>query len=254
MKKFLFLSFLLTIISSNFFGQTTDKRVLFTVAGQPVTVDEFKYVYTKNNINNQADFSEKSLTDYMDLFTKFRLKVKQSEDMKLDTIDALKSELATYRKQLAKAYLTDKEVFDRLENEAYDRMQYEISVGHLLVKVAEDASPKDTLIAYNKAVALRKSILKNNNFEDIAKQSSDDPSAKTNGGKLGYLTAFQTVYPFENAMYETKVGEISMPIRSKYGYHLVKVYFFKIKNFFLKKIDLGGLLGGFWRVSLKNEL
>jgi peptidyl-prolyl cis-trans isomerase SurA len=224
MKKFLFLSFLLTIISSNFFGQTADKRVLFTVAGQPVTVDEFKYVYTKNNINNQADFSEKSLTDYMDLFTKFRLKVKQSEDMKLDTIDALKSELATYRKQLAKAYLTDKEVFDRLENEAYDRMQYEISVGHLLVKVAEDAIPKDTLIAYNKAVALRKSILKNNNFEDIAKQSSDDPSAKTNLGKLGYLSAFQTVYPFENAMYETKVGEISMPIRSKYGYHLVKVY------------------------------
>ncbi len=224
MKKILLLSFLFAFVSIEFLAQSSDKRVLFTVSGQPVTVDEFKYVYTKNNINNQADFSEKSLNDYMDLFTKFRLKVKQSEDMKLDTIEALKSELATYRKQLAKAYLTDKEVFDKLEKEAYERMQTEINVAHILVKVTDDASPKDTLIAYNKALALRKSILKGSNFEEIAKQSSDDPSAKTNGGKLGYFSVFQTVYPFENAMYEIKVGDVSMPIRTKFGYHLVKVY------------------------------
>lgn len=224
MKKILFSTIALCILFHVVRAQTPDKRVLFTVAGQPVSVDEFKYVYTKNNINNQADFSEKSLKDYMELFTKFRLKVKQSEDMKLDTIEALKAELATYRKQLAKAYLTDKEVFEKLEKEAYERMQVEISVGHILVKVSEDATPKDTLAAYNKALALRKSILKSGNFEDIAKQNSDDPSARINNGKLGYLTVFQTVYPFENAMYSTNVGDISMPFRTKFGYHLLKIY------------------------------
>lgn len=224
MKKILFSTIALCILFHAVHAQTPDKRVLFTVAGQPVSVDEFKYVYTKNNINNQADFSEKSIKDYMELFTKFRLKVKQSEDMKLDTIEALKAELATYRKQLAKAYLTDKEVFERLEKEAYERMQTEIGVGHILVKVSEDATPKDTLAAYNKALALRKSILKSGNFEDIAKQNSDDPSARINNGKLGYLTVFQTVYPFENAMYNTNVGDISMPIRTKFGYHLIKIY------------------------------
>ena len=224
MKKILFFTVALCFVFHAVFSQTPDKRVLFTVAGQPVSVDEFKYVYTKNNINNQADFSEKSIKDYMELFTKFRLKVKQSEDMKLDTIEALKAELATYRKQLAKAYLTDKEVFEKLEKEAYERMQLEISVGHILIKVAEDATPKDTLAAYNKALALRKSILKSGNFEDIARQNSDDPSARINNGKLGYLTVFQTVYPFENAMYNTNVGDISMPIRTKFGYHLIKIY------------------------------
>lgn len=200
-----------------------DTRTLFTIKGEPVSVEEFLYVYGKNNINNQADYSEKSLRDYLDLFTKFKMKVKQAEDMKIDTIESLKAELNTYRKQLAKSYLSDKEIFNALEAEAYQRMQKEISASHILIRVAIDASPADTLAAYNKINALRKNISKGENFEEVAFKNSEDPSAKNNRGRLGFLTVFQTVYPFENAMYTTPVGQVSGIVRTKFGYHLVKV-------------------------------
>jgi peptidyl-prolyl cis-trans isomerase SurA len=119
--------------------------------------------------------------------------------------------------------LNDKEIYDKLEHEAYDRMQTEVKVSHLLIKVAVDASPADTLAAYKKIMAIRKDILKSKDFAGAAKQFSEDPSAKNNSGNLGYLTVFQTVYPFETAMYSEKVGDVSMPVRTKFGYHLVKV-------------------------------
>ena len=223
MKKLLLSLFIFTIIIADLNAQTRDTRTLFTVAGQPVSVEDFIYVYGKNNINNQADYSEKSLRDYLDLFTKFKLKVKQAEELKLDTIEALRSELATYRKQLAKSYLNDKEIYNKLEIEAYDRMQNEINVSHILIRVLPDASPSDTLIAYNKIAAIRKNIMKGESFETAANKYSEDPSAKTNYGKLGYLTVFQTVYPFETQMYATPVGQVSGIFRTKFGYHILKV-------------------------------
>ena len=224
MKNLILSICVLSIFSSYLSAQTKDNRTLFTVAGQPVSVEDFIYVYGKNNINNQADYSEKSLKEYLDLFTKFKLKVKQAEDMKLDTIESLKSELGTYRKQLAKSYLSDKEIFNKLELEAYERMKSEINVGHILIRVSMDASPADTLIAYNKIANIRKNILKGENFETAANKLSEDPSAKSNNGKLGYLSVFQTVYPFENQMYNTAVGQVSGIFRTKFGYHILKVY------------------------------
>ncbi|MEI6312301.1 MAG: peptidylprolyl isomerase [Bacteroidota bacterium] len=223
MKKFLIAVFGSSIIFTQLFAQTKDTRTLFTIAGEPVSVEDFTNVYGKNNINNQADYSEKSLREYLDLYTKFKLKVKQAEDLKLDTIESLKAELGTYRKQLAKSYLNDKEIYNNLEIEAYDRMQTEINVSHILIRVANDASPADTLAAYNKLNGIRKSILKGESFESAAAKYSEDPSAKSNNGRLGYLTVFQTVYPFENQMYNTAPGQVSGIFRTKFGYHILKV-------------------------------
>lgn len=61
-------------------------------------------------------------------------------------------------------------------------------------------------------------------FMDIAPKTSDDPSVVDNKGDLNYFTAMSMVYPFENAAYNTKVGEVSQVVRTKYGYHIVKVY------------------------------
>src|SRR3954470_20416357 len=147
------------------FGQKADKSaVIFTVDKQPVTVGEFEYVYTKNNINNQADYSEKSLRDYLGLYESFRLKVKEAEAMKLDTISSLKTELEGYRKQLAKSYLTDREISDKLINEAYERSKTEINASHILVKCDENANPADTLAAYKKIMALKKRLDKGEAF------------------------------------------------------------------------------------------
>jgi peptidyl-prolyl cis-trans isomerase SurA len=200
--------------------------VIFTVDKQSVTVGEFEYVYT-NNINNQADYSEKSLTDYLNLYENFRLKVREAEAMKLDTITTLKTELEGYRKQLAKSYLTDKEITDHLIQEAYERSKQEVNVSHILVGCDENANPADTLAAYKKAQDYRARLLKGEDFAKLAKESADkdkgDPSAKDNGGTIGWFTVFQTVYPFESAAYGLKAGEISNPVRTQFGYHIVKL-------------------------------
>lgn len=221
-QKALFLGLLFS--TTQLFSQAPSKTAtIFTVAGQPVTVGEFEYVYNKNNVNNQADYSEKSLTDYLNLYENFRLKVKEAEEIKLDTLSSLKNELEGYRKQLAKSYLTDREITEQLVQEAYNRSLQEVNASHILIKCDENANPADTLLAYKKAIELRKRILKGESFEKIAQENSDDPSAKQNKGEIGYFTVFQTVYPFETAAYTAKAGEVSQPVRTQFGYHLVKL-------------------------------
>src|SRR4051812_24626612 len=206
------------------FAQSADNRTLFTAGGDKIAVSEFQYVYNKNNVNNQADYSEKSLRDYLNLYENFRLKVKEAEAMHLDTITSLKVELEGYRKQLAKSYLTDREISDKLINEAYERSKSEINASHILVKCDENANPADTLAAYKKIMALKKRLDKGEAFEKVAKENSEDPSAKTNEGNIGWFTVFGTIYSFETAAYSLKPGEVSpMPVRTEFGYHLVKV-------------------------------
>jgi Parvulin-like peptidyl-prolyl isomerase len=201
----------------------TDQRTLFTIAGEKVTVHEFESVYTKNNVNNQSDYSEKSLRDYLTLYQNFRLKVKEAEAQRLDTISSLQAELEGYRKQLAKSYLTDREISDKLIQEAYERSLVELNASHILVKCDENATPADTQAAYKKIMALRKRIEKGESFEKVAKESSEDPSAKSNEGNIGWFSVFGTIYPFENAAYSLPLGEVSQPVRTEFGYHLVRV-------------------------------
>lgn len=198
--------------------------VLMTIDGKPISKSEFENVYKKNNGKDMAT-DKKSVKEYLELFTNFKLKVKEAEALGLDTAKAFKDELAGYRKQLAAPYLTDKNVNEGLVTEAYDRMKWEIRASHILVKCAEDAFPKDTLAAYNKIMEYRKRALKGEDFAKLAKESAaeGDPSAKDNAGDLGYNSAFRMVYPFETMMYNTKPGEISMPVRTRFGYHIVKV-------------------------------
>ena len=189
----------------------------------PVPANEFAYVYRKNN-SAAADYATRqSVTDYLDLYTNFRLKVLEAEQRGLDTTQAFKRELDGYRQQLAQPYLTEKSVTDQLVREAYDRMGQEVSASHILIRVAPDAAPTDTLAAYNKIAALRQQAVAGTDFGQLARTNSEDPSARENGGKLGYFTAMQMVYPFESAAYRTPVGQISAPIRTRFGYHVIKV-------------------------------
>ncbi|MFT5054169.1 MAG: peptidyl-prolyl cis-trans isomerase SurA, partial [Oceanospirillaceae bacterium] len=139
------------------------------------------------------------------------------------TILKFQEELKGYQKQLAKPYLTDKSVTEALVQEAYERMKSDVKASHILLKVDPDALPKDTLAVYNRIVEMRNDAIKNNSFGKLAAKNSEDPSAKTNQGNLGYFTGLRMVYPFESAAYNTKVGEISMPVRTRFGYHIIKV-------------------------------
>ncbi len=203
------------------FAQSDDPVVL-TIDNNKYHLSEFVYIYTKNNKN--ASFKKKDLNDYMKLFVDYKLKVNEAKKLGYDTIPQLKSELAQYRKQLAQPYLIDKDKNEALVKEAYDRTKNEVRASHILVRVPKDASPADTLKAYNKIMDLRKRVIDGKeDFNEIAKQYSEDPSAKTNKGDLGYFTALQMVYPFEDAAFKTKVGDVSLPIRTQFGYHIIYV-------------------------------
>lgn len=220
----------------NLSAQKEDKRTLMTIDNQNVTVSEFMYVFNKNN-GRSGTQDTTSINDYLDLFINFKLKVLEAEKLGMDTIPTFISELAGYRTQLAQPYLADKEVNEQLLKEAYDRLQYDVRASHIMKLIPENMDDDDSLAkaAYNSLMEIRKRALKGEDFSALAREFSDDPSArdqaanrnfparKGNGGDLGYFTAFYMVYPFETAAFETPVGEISMPIRTKYGYHLIKV-------------------------------
>ncbi|MDP2159020.1 MAG: peptidylprolyl isomerase [Flavobacterium sp.] len=213
-------------LATSFYGmaqQNKPKEVLFTIDNTPYYTDEFVRVYNKN-LDLVKDESQKDLDQYLELYLGYKLKVVKAKQLELHTKPNYINELQSYRGQLAKNYLTDSKVTNELVTEAYERMQKEIRASHILVLVDENASPADTLKAYNKILDYRNRIMAGEDFGTLAQQYSEDPSAKENKGDLGYFSAFRMVYSFEDAAYKTPVGKVSKPIRTRFGYHVLKVH------------------------------
>ena len=195
---------------------------VLTIDSQNITLEEFNNVFYKNN--NNSELTKDYLDEYMNLFVNFKLKVKEADELGLDTLAAFVKELNGYRIQLAKPYLRNKEFDESMLMEAYERMKQDIKASHILIAINEKATVQQEKEAYEKILAIRSSILANEtSFSTAAKNNSDDKSALTNGGNLSYFTAFMMVYDFESVAYASEIGKISMPIRTKYGYHIIKV-------------------------------
>jgi peptidyl-prolyl cis-trans isomerase SurA len=201
-----------------------DDPVLFTVENTPVSRSEFQYIYSKTN-GDKANFSEASLREYLDLYVKFKLKVKRAKDMKLDTIPTLQKELAGYRQQLANSYLVDKEVTDRLANEAYERSKTEVDISHIMVALSPTASSLEERRALDKINSLYAMLQGGDSFETVAKEHSEDKYTQDKGGRLGYFVAMfrQGFYEMESAAYNLKKGAYSKPVRTIAGYHIIKL-------------------------------
>lgn len=208
--------------------------LLLRVGDRNITRSEFEAVYKKNNLDMQV-VDPKSVEEYLDLYINFNLKVVEAMSLGLDTNPGFLAELKTYREQLARPYFNDENVAQHLIDEAYQRMMYDIRASHILITVEQNALPADTMEAYRKITSIRERAMAGESFAELAKEYSDDPSAKDtpasenspfrhgNAGDLNYFTAFSMVYQFETAAYNTPVGQISKPIRTSYGYHIVQV-------------------------------
>jgi peptidyl-prolyl cis-trans isomerase SurA len=213
MKKIILVALSITLLSLISMSQD-ENPVLIKIDNKEIRKDEFLSIYTKNN--NDPKFDKASLDEYLNLFVNFKLKVTEAEEMGFDTIPKLNNELNGYVRKSAEKYLSDSEATESLIKEAYERKKYEIKASHILISKGGDT--------YKKALKIRDEILKSGDFEAAATKYSEDPSVKDNKGSLGYFTVFQMVYLFEEAAYTTEVGKISMPIKTKFGHHLIKVY------------------------------
>ncbi|MDR6300466.1 peptidylprolyl isomerase [Mesonia maritima] len=220
MKKIFALLFILAVSFATK-AQEADE-VLMTIDNKPIYRSEFEQVFSKN-LKLIEDKSQEDVDNYIDLFVNYQLKLMAAEKMGLDTLETFQREFSLYKNQLAKKYLKDSEVTEKLVNEAYKRLQEEINASHILVQVSDQATAKDTLKAYKKIEEARNKILSGEDFVTVAKEYSEDPSVRANEGNVGWFSVFKMVYPFETAAYNTKEGEISKPFKTRFGYHLVKI-------------------------------
>lgn len=219
---------LLLIISTIGFGQNKKKEterspLVFRVNKQPVFADEFIYLYKKNHTKPE-DFKEAKIKEYLQLLINFKLKIQEAKSRGMDTTKAFVKEFSGYKEELKKPYQVGGDELDRLTKQAYERLKEEVKASHILVNVAVDASPEDTTKAFQKISAIRQRIINGEDFQKLASELSEDPSAKSNAGDLGYFTTMQMVFPFETAAYNLKPFEVSNPVRSRFGYHLIKLY------------------------------
>lgn len=216
---------LITVLTSTVLYSQTQNPVLMKIKDRPVTKSEFEYLYHKNNTSSQQ-----SLDEYLKLFIDYKLKVEEAITQGLDTTKTFLSEYNNYKNQLIQPYLLDTISEQIIAKKLYDRLGENLEVSHILIRLPSDRRmlPKDTLAAYEKAISLRNELFgkKAKSFEEVAIGNSEDPSVSQTDrpGYLGWATSMMFVSPFENGMYSTNVGEVSMPVRSMFGYHLIKVH------------------------------
>lgn len=261
MKKQSLLLVLFTFISGLVFSQT---ETLLEFDGEKVSKQEFLELYNKNNPNIDKSIDKADLDEYLELYINYRLKLRYAKDKGLDKDPNYLREVDTYRQQLVEPYINDREVTEALVMEAYERSQEFVRASHILLELPINFTPQDTLDVYNRAVKLRDRIIAGESFEDLAEMYSNDPSAKTqkpregqknaqkgNKGDLGYFTSFSMIYPFESAVYGLEVGEISMPVRTNRGYHII--YLRDRMPAFFSSCDLAHIWINFDNYSTEEE-
>lgn len=258
MKKFL-LTIATVLLVAGAGAQTWPHNpVVMEVGGQKITKDEFMKDFMSTvgeRLAAKPGVTEaekrQTLDEYVDLYATFRAKLMDAYSLGFDTMPNLLEELKTYRDELAAPYLIDSATLERILHEAYDRNHYSLHAAHILVMLPPDASPEDTLNAYKRIMGLRDRIMAGEDFfavssEEVRRLQPDAP-VRPNEGDLGYFTAFDMVYPFENAAYALKVGEVSMPVRTRFGYHIIKL---------LDKVDMFGKcdLAHIWMMSSDSSM
>lgn len=242
------------------FGTVNGQKdeILLEIGKTEITRAEFERIYRKNNQSLPNESDVKSPEDYLELFIDFKLKVTEAVNLKMDTADAFIQELAGYRKELAEPYLTDISYDEKLVYDLYTRMKTEVNASHILFSLPENAASEQEQEVLDKVNRVRDEIMNGLDFNEAAAKYSDDPSAKSNQGNLGYFSAFQMVVPFENAAFTTPKGKVSEPVRSSFGYHLLKVHNIRENmgeiqvSHIMKMFPQGA--ADFDKSSLKNEI
>jgi possible peptidyl-prolyl cis-trans isomerase len=205
-------SFLVTLVHAA-------EQPLLVVGGDSISADEFLYLWRKHN-SYKGESKPETMRSFLETYTNYRLKVLDAKAQGLQKRSSFLNEYQQYRDVQLTPYFLDSAERERLYHAAYERMKWEVDASHILLSVPADSEDS---VVYNRALELRQRLLHGASFDSLARAVSDDPSAATNGGNLGFFGASTMVYPFELAAYNTPVDSISLPVRTSFGYHLIRV-------------------------------
>jgi peptidyl-prolyl cis-trans isomerase SurA len=229
-QKTLFLLLIISIISSVFLATGCNKKnktVVADIGNDKIYMYQFEDQFVKS-IGNNLDSAKKTTLEqrkeFLELMIKLKLKVLDATEKGYLNTPEIKADLETYKKNYLSAFLIDKKVTDPYIKDLYERKKFEIRASHILINLPQTATADDSVKAYQKANMVIDKLNAGGNFTDVAKEFSEDPSAKANGGDLYYFTGGMTVPEFEEAVYKLNVGEYNKkPIRTMFGLHIVKV-------------------------------
>tara|TARA_R110002050_G_scaffold72259_8_gene155610 strand:- start:2235 stop:4235 length:2001 start_codon:yes stop_codon:yes gene_type:complete len=196
---------------------------LLKIDGETSDREEFLYILNKNRQKDAAPISRTEFEENFELFVDYKLKVKYAMDLGMHKTKAFSDEFSAFKDQLKKPYLLENSLTEGELRKAYSRMQEIVKASHILFQFPQNASKEDSIAVFKMAEKIKAEAEAGADFHQLAVQHSDDPSASSNKGSLGYFTALQMVLPFEEAAYNLKVGEISSPIISDFGYHIIKL-------------------------------
>ncbi|MFC3878964.1 peptidylprolyl isomerase [Algoriphagus namhaensis] len=224
LASFIVFTFTLVAIQSNSLAALQSDQ-LMTIGGEPVDKSELVYLLSKGQSDNpaQGGLSREEFEENLERFINYKLKVKEAEALNLDQTEEFISEFSTFQETLKAPFLIKNSLEEGELRKAYSRLQEVIRASHILFQFPPNASKEDSLIVLRMALKVRDEIASGGNINELAVEYSDDPSAKMNKGDLGYFTSLQMVPPFEDAVYNMQPGEISSPVLTSFGYHIIQL-------------------------------
>lgn len=203
----------------------SEEAYLISIDGEPVPAEEFLYVLSKNKApsDENALVSPEEFEENFRLFINYKLKVTEAEALGYHESEEFIEEFGAFREDIRRPFLLENEVQEGELQKAYNRLKEIVKASHILLSFPENASLEDSLTVLRMAKKIQSEAMEGADFNQLAVTHSQDPSVETNRGNLGYFTAMQMVYPFEAATYNLRVGEVSEPVLTDYGYHLIKL-------------------------------
>ena len=205
----------------------TDDPIVMTVNGIDIPRSEFEYSYNKNNTADALD--RKALDEYVELFVNYRLKVAAALDEHMDTMTSFQQEMAEYRSQQAEPYLIDSTFIEEAARDVYRQTAERIGddglvqVSHILIRLQQNALPEEQAAAKVRIDSISAALKAGADFAELAGRLSQDPGTAAQGGMLPWIQKGQTIPAFEQVAFALKPGEISEPVLSAVGYHIIKM-------------------------------
>ncbi len=207
-------------------AKSNDDPVLMKINGKNITRSEFEYSYNKNNSVDGA-VEKKSVGEYVDMFINYKLKVEAALDARMDTLESFRNEFQTYRDMQLTPFLIDTVYIDSLARQVYDRTKARLNgadlvhPAHIFLRLRQDATPDEKESKRQKADSIYAMLKRGADFGQLARKYSDDAGSAEKGGQLPWIGPNATVKEFEDAAYALKTGELSSPVLSPVGYHII---------------------------------